>query len=347
MAIKIGIPRGLFYYRYFPLWKTFFEELGAEVVVSNPTTKRILDDGVKSCVDEACLPVKVFHGHVLDLKEKVDYLFIPRLTSVSKKEYICPKFGGLPDMIRNTLKNLPPLIDTEINLRKSEKNILAAVMEIGRYTGADGFKIRKAYKKALASYEEYNKKLLQGMLPSDLLEPKLGSVSRTVARTALEKSEATLRIAVISHVYNICDSYTSMDMIGKLRSSGVDIITVDMIHEDLINEKSCLLPKRMFWDFGRRAVGGAFYLLERRDIDGIIYVMSFGCGIDSFVCDLIERFVRRNTDLPFTVLTLDEHSGEAGVNTRLEAFVDMIRFKKATSEHDENPATVTVREVPL
>jgi len=48
-------------------------------------------------------------------------LFIPRFTSISKKEYICPKFGGLPDMIRNSIKGLPPLIDTEINLRKSKK----------------------------------------------------------------------------------------------------------------------------------------------------------------------------------------------------------------------------------
>ena len=53
----------------------------------------------------------------------------------------------------------------------------------------------------------------------------------------------------------------------------------------------------------------------------MIYVMSFGCGIDSFVCDLIERKMRRETDIPFIVLTLDEHSGEAGMNTRLEAFL--------------------------
>jgi predicted nucleotide-binding protein (sugar kinase/HSP70/actin superfamily) len=77
MAIKIGIPRSLFYYRLFPLWESFFEELGAELVVSDITSRKILDDGVKSCVDEACLPVKLFHGHVINIKDKVDYLFIP------------------------------------------------------------------------------------------------------------------------------------------------------------------------------------------------------------------------------------------------------------------------------
>jgi predicted nucleotide-binding protein (sugar kinase/HSP70/actin superfamily) len=56
--------------------------------------------------------------------------------------------------------------------------------------------------------------------------------------------------------------------------------------------------------------------------------MSFGCGVDSFVCDLAERKVRRSRDMPFIILTIDEHSGEAGLDTRLEAFVDMIRWRK-------------------
>ena len=119
---KVGIPRGLFYYKYFPLWKTFLEELGAEIVVSDYTSKKILDVGVKTCVDEICLPMKIYHGHIASLKDKVDYLFIPRFTSISRNEYVCPKFGGLPDMVRHSFKNLPVIIDTEVNLRKSNKN---------------------------------------------------------------------------------------------------------------------------------------------------------------------------------------------------------------------------------
>ncbi|MBU2609087.1 MAG: hypothetical protein KKF26_07200, partial [Chloroflexi bacterium] len=37
--IRVGIPRALLYYQYYPAWKTFFEELGAEVVVSAPTSQ--------------------------------------------------------------------------------------------------------------------------------------------------------------------------------------------------------------------------------------------------------------------------------------------------------------------
>ncbi len=75
MAPKVGIPRALHYYNYFPLWKTFFTELGAKVVLSPPTNRRVLDAGVKHASSEVCLPVKVYLGHIDALRHEVDYLF--------------------------------------------------------------------------------------------------------------------------------------------------------------------------------------------------------------------------------------------------------------------------------
>ena len=74
MSIKIGIPRGLFYFYYYPLWLKFFEMLETEVILSDRTSKSIVNDGVRNSVDEACLPVKIYHGHVINLKDRVDYL---------------------------------------------------------------------------------------------------------------------------------------------------------------------------------------------------------------------------------------------------------------------------------
>ena len=65
--MNIGIPRALLYYQYFPMWKTFFEELGGKVVISPPTTKDIIASGASRVVADTCLPVKVFLGHVLSL----------------------------------------------------------------------------------------------------------------------------------------------------------------------------------------------------------------------------------------------------------------------------------------
>jgi len=215
---------------------------------------------------------------------------------------------------------LPPIIDTEINLRKSKSNALKSAMEIGMYLVNDRRLIKRAYKKAVENYENFKAEVRKGALPGDIIDK-----NRSIYAV---KPGEILNIAVIGHPYNLYDSYMNMDLLKKLKNEGVNITTVEMIDESAINEKSGMLNKKIFWNFGRKAIGGAMHLLDRNDMDGIIYVMSFGCGIDAFVCDLIERKIRRNGDMPFTVLTIDEHSGTAGINTRLEAFIDMIRWRR-------------------
>jgi predicted nucleotide-binding protein (sugar kinase/HSP70/actin superfamily) len=102
--VTIGIPKGLFYFQYKNFWEFFFKELGIKTIVSEDTHKEMLDNGVKYSSNETCLPVKVFLGHVYSLKDKADYVFIPRYTTVAENEYTCPKFCGLPDMIYFSIK---------------------------------------------------------------------------------------------------------------------------------------------------------------------------------------------------------------------------------------------------
>lgn len=323
MCVKIGIPRSLFYYRFITFWEKFFTELGAEVVVSEKTNKRILDDGVKACVDEACLPIKLFYGHVINLKNKVDYILVPRLTSISKKEYICPEFGGLPDMIRHTLKDLPGLIDTEVNMRNSERGGLKAAIQTGAILGADRRTSVKAYKTALDYF-------------------RFGDASHVFNTNILQNSQKgencprenrPHRIAVIGHPYNIYDRYISMDLLGKLSKYGIVARTIETVGEAEINVQAGKLDKPMFWNYGRMAYGAALHLAEAGMVDGFICVTSFGCGIDSFVNDLIERNIRKKYNIPFITMTIDEHSGEAGFNTRLEAFVDMLQWRSQNENH--------------
>ncbi|WP_026478837.1 acyl-CoA dehydratase activase-related protein [Alkaliphilus transvaalensis] len=320
MAIKIGIPRGLWFYDYYPLWKTFYEELGAEVILSNPTNKKLLDQGVKNTVDEACLPVKIFNGHVMDLKDRVDYIFVPKMMSVYKKEYICPKFCGLPEMVKHSVSGLPPLIDTEINFNKSRRHIMNTVYQFGSYVTKNPLKIRNAYKKALTAYHDYKNQISQGRLPID------GKLSHD--HNQIKSNPANKRIALLGHTYHLYDSFGSMNIIEKLKEYGVEILVPEMINMKVINERAATLEKKMFWSYGRKVLGTALYLQDQQQIDGAIYVSAFGCGIDSIVGDLFERWTRKNADIPFLLITIDEHTGEAGVNTRLEAFIDMIDWRK-------------------
>ncbi len=321
MAIKIGIPRGLWFYDYYPLWKTFYEHLGAEVVLSQATNKQILDQGVKNTVDEACLPVKIFNGHVIDLKDKVDYIFVPKMMSVYEKEYICPKFCGLPEMVSHSIKELPPLIDVEINFNKSRKSLANTVYKFGSYITKDKAKIKKAYIEALRSYENYKDTIKEGNLPID------GRFLQT-ANDETYHIDTKQTIAVVGHTYNMYDSYSSMNLLNKLKENQVNIVVPGMISFEHINNHADGLNKKMFWSFGRKLLGVSMYLAESKNVDGVIYISSFGCGIDSIIQDLFERKSRKEGKIPFLLLTIDEHTGEAGINTRIEAFLDMIEWRR-------------------
>jgi len=322
LKARIGIPRGLFYYKFITLWDAFFSALGAEVIVSDPTNKHILDEGVKVCVDEACLPVKLFHGHVINLRDRVDYILIPRFTSISKGEYICPQFGGLPDMVRHSIKSLPPIIDTEINMRSSERGAITAAIQAGMILGVDKRTAKAALVTAMGKYREFRCMCMSGAV-------QFGMAGKPAAeRLAAENRNSGLHIAVIGHPYNIFDTFISMDMLGKLESFGAETITIEMVEEKEINKLAGQIRKPFFWNYGRNAYGAAIYLASSEKIDGIISVSSFGCGIDAFVNDLIERKVRKEYEIPFISITIDEHSGEAGFNTRLEAFIDMLNWRR-------------------
>ncbi len=326
MPVKIGIPRALLYYYYYPMWKGFFRALGAEVIVSSKTTKAILDKGVRQCVDEACLPVKLFFGHVLDLKDKVDYLFLPRMVSVERKAYICPKFLGLPDMVRWNIPDLPPVIDVTVNMCRKEKNLYKSFVETGRVITTNPFAVRKAYKAGLEELDRFNRLNRLGFLPHEAIDQMDKGL---IAQNFVPEQPHGMTIALIGHGYNIYDTYISMNVIDRLRDMGVRVVTADNLTEGTIEGKSSELPKRLFWTLGKRMIGSAFHFMRSENIDGIIHVASFGCGPDSFTGEIIERHSRRRGNLPFLNLTIDEHTGEAGVITRLEAFVDMIRWRRA------------------
>src|SRR5690554_5245601 len=153
MKTSVGIPRALFYYEYAPLWVNFFTELGTEVVVSRKTNKKILNDGTLVSVDDACIPVKLYHGHVINLKDKVDFLFIPRIMGITEKEYICPKFCGLPEMIKHSINDLPKIINTKIDLMK-KNDMRKQMIDAGLYITSNKKEITEAYMKADAIYLE-------------------------------------------------------------------------------------------------------------------------------------------------------------------------------------------------
>lgn len=326
---KVGIPRSLAYYFYLPLWKTFIKELGHEVVESPPTSRAILDQGVKEAVNDACIPIKVYHGHAAHLAERCDFLFCPRLVSVRKHgdfgtETFCPKFLGLPDMVRLALSPLPPLIDVRIDLKQPKTGLQDAADEIGRQLGNGPGQIKRALRCAQAAQQSFASLCHKGMLVPDALDAVLnGSVKPLPTR-----HRHTLTLAVIGYPYVLYDAYINAGLFKILQQEEVNIVTQDMLADREIDRQAKCLPKSLFWYFSNRAVYGGLHYMEHNRVDGIIHVTAFACGPDSMVDRLLEIEAKRRGAIPYLPIAVDEHTGEAGVRTRVEAFLDMLRYQR-------------------
>jgi predicted nucleotide-binding protein (sugar kinase/HSP70/actin superfamily) len=112
-----------------------------------------------------------------------------------------------------------------------------------------------------------------------------------------------------------------MSLIKKLNKLGIGITTEEYVDKQYIDKQVSTLFKRPFWTFARNTFGFSTYLAETGSIDGIIYISSFACGIDSVVIELIKN---RLPEFPMLILKIDEQTGEAGFDTRIEAFSDML-----------------------
>lgn len=322
--VKIGIPSALFYYVYYPKWETFFKALGAKVISSGKTTKQILDNGVREAVADACVPVKVFFGHALSLKDKVDHLFIPRVVCTNKKTVYCPKFLGLPDMIRHGLSvDMPPIIDIRIDTRTKKLAVWKAYRDIGKFLGYNTRKIYYAYRLAGKTQRKYTELLISGYQPIEAM-----AVLKKKSSDLDDMHGNQLTIALLGYPYTVYDPYISVQLIDKLKNMNIRVLTTDNLQQRILDKQKTNLQKHFFWTFSDRVMRAAKYYFKSGLIDGAIHLTAFGCGPDSILNNFIEREAKRYPQIPLMTLTMDEHSGEAGVTTRLEAFIDMIKRKK-------------------
>ncbi len=324
MALKIGIPRALYYHKFYPLWQTFFTELGAEVVLSPVTDRNILKHGSDATLDEFCLPIKVFFGHINTILKKVDFLFIPRLISTEKETYYCPQFFGLPDMVRVAFPDSPPILEPTFNVKGKGAAIESTFIELGKSILKGKTESLSAYKKAIDAQAGFYSMVAEGTIPPDVYKELY---NKPTASAKKEKGLQTT-IALLGHSYNIYDPLVSMNISKKLMDKNIRLITTEMVGDDIIDAEMKRLRKPVYWASGREIVGAANHFLDSKDVDGIIFIGAFHCGPDSLLKALIEREAQQGDKTSLLSLSFDEHSGEAGMITRLEAFLDMLEIKK-------------------
>ncbi len=318
----VGIPRVLFFHELYPLWKAFFTELGFKVVVSDPTNRYIMRQGVENIVEEPCLPVKLAHGHLLNLLEKnPDFIFMPvqstmeKLSPAFNKSWNCPLTQSLPFIIMssNRIKEAMKRPDgTEVTvlrpvmhpdrgrpwLRKRLKYLA------GKAGVKDAARLEKAIDAGFAAFDEFNAwQLRRGKEVLDSLKPE------------------DRAIVVIGRAYNTYDEAMTLNLPEKLRDLNVLAIPLDFLPLASVAEEVNRTHQNMYWKSGQKILCGGHIVAHDPRLFAL-YITNFACGPDSY---MLKFFGKETEGKPFLTIEIDEHSADAGIVTRCEAFIDTIR----------------------
>ena len=333
---SIGIPRALGHYHFRGLWEAFFTALGHPVIVSHPTDRKVLDAGCSLAPGEACLPIKCFVGHVLQLAGQADCVFIPRLVCLRIDPRIkmsCPKLIGLPDMIRALCPGIR-ILSVDVDLRREEEAVSFARM--GTQLGHEAYEVDRAYRAAVASRSGAWKP----PRPSGPTAPPASQASEPPTSPAAGQPvpaaarppaplAAGPRIGLLGHPYLLDDPYLGMDLAQKLRRMGCSILCARDLPVPLIeSQRETFEP--VSWFFEEEILCAASAMLREHLVDGLVHLLSFGCCAGSITSELIELEIRNGGPVPVMRVIIDEQTGDAGLMTRLESFADMLDLRRRT-----------------
>lgn len=292
---KVGIPRGLFYYYYGDIWKDFLNSLNISYLISPLTNRLILDSGIKISNDEMCLSLKNYLGHVDYLKDKCEYILVPRISNFKNNNQTCTNFWSVYDIVNNLFD--VNLLHYNIDLEKKD-TLKKGLFKIGKELGKSKYEIKKAYKYALIS----NKKRIK---------------KNHIINVNKLKSDKT-KILIVSHPYNLYDEMIGKDIMKYLIENNIQLIYSDKFDSKVVNKLSKEISKDLYFKYSKDNLGSIVFC--KNDIDGVIFLSSFPCAPDS----LANELAMRKIDIPYLNLVIDDTSSFTGIETRLESFLDMI-----------------------
>jgi predicted CoA-substrate-specific enzyme activase len=322
-STTIGIPRALMvYYQQFPFWRTFFEELGFSIVISKESDKELLTKSIETITTETCLPVEIMHGHVIDLIDKgVDYIFLPFIVNGKEKagnptfNCNCPWIQTYPFMVKAALKGKideSKLLIPTLHFRFFER---ALVKEMTEYF-SDKFGIRKdEIRKAIYKADEFQV----------AFEKRLIDYGKDILKSIPENCRP---VVLLGRPYNSTDSHLNLDLVEKLINQNVMPIPLDML--DLSDYKIFGDYRNMYWPNGQKVVAAAQMVAKTEGLYAV-YLSNFRCGPDSFIWHYVTEEMKGK---PFLHLEVDEHSADAGMVTRIEAFLDSLKGSEKNEKKD-------------
>jgi predicted CoA-substrate-specific enzyme activase len=299
----VGIPRAFSVHTLFPLYSWFFHELGIKTLLS----EEVAHDGVARAESTYCFPAEIAHGAVQDcLNKGADYLFLPHFRDMESYEEkvhanFCPITQALPYYIQKAFPDVDPgrLLPLVVSFKFGEKKALEHFQDFAARLGVGEAETKAAFEVALAKQRDYFAK------------------ARALGEQALADAKTANRpvIAVLGRPYNAFTPEANMGIPRKFTTRGFSVIPFDI----LPFEDEAIFPN-MYWYYGQQDMKAAA-LLKQQDNVYVTFITNFSCAPDSFILHYLKWTMGMK---PFLVLELDSHSADAGIDTRVEAFLDII-----------------------
>jgi len=321
--VKVGISRSLLTNTLFPLYKTFFASLDVETVVS---------DGVDSAGTERrgaafCYPVEQSHGFLQNLlKKDFNVLFLPQVKGIPIKKGLqdsctCPFVQSEPYYLKTAFKELKGrrILSPVLDFSKGYGSQLLKFIDMGMNLGFTESESVRAYRAAVTEME------------------KCVETARSRGLEILKKLEEnpdSIGVVVFGRPYNAFTHFGNMGIPHKFASRGITVIPMDFLPmEDQENT-----PK-MYWSMGQIILKAARFVKSHPQLFGA-YITNFSCGPDSFVVSYFREIMGNK---PSLTLELDSHTADAGVDTRIEAFLDVVKSFREISRQ----SSASVEEAPF
>ncbi len=311
--ITIGIPNTLYVIEYAPFWELFFKKLGYAVKLSSAQAQ-FLESGKEIAGAEFCAPLCYWHGHVKNLSDSVDYLFLPHSFEggdPNHPKFYCYYSNYAVALVQNIeslkLKDrcIAPIIDFSrpaiYNIHQLYESLPPALKLIQTPS-----EIQKAYTEAWQWFTEQRQQLI------DLFRQQSNWFD-------------DISVVLLGRPYLVLDPVMSKKIPQKFADMGISTFFQDMLPlselkpspltEDYLNWNH--------WKFGADILRAAEYVCQHRGLYPVM-LTAFKCSPDSFVLSYLKEIMDAHQK-PYLVLQLDEHGSDVGYETRIEAAVRSFR----------------------
>lgn len=348
--------------------RALLESLGAECVVPPPTTAATIARGAALAPESACLPLKVGLGNFLEAEELGAeavvmaggsgpcrlgyYADVQRdilRAAGSRLEFIVlePPGGHLNELWRR-IKRVAPR-STLAGLARAISFAwakLAAIDELDRLTAA-----ARPYEIVRGEVSALRERCLTRLADAaSIAAVRAASREQRDAFAALPRAETgdpPLRCGLVGEVYVVLEPAVNHDVERRLGELGVvverSVFITDWVVDNLGRDALRLgypaahfrraRPYLNHWVGGHGTDNvGAVVQFARAGYDGVVQVAPLTCMPEIVAHSVLQGRVAREEGIPVLTLYFDEHTGEAGTVTRLEAFADLMRRRREAKE---------------